>query len=468
MNKRVESNSMSDGNSSMKSKGMSRREFLKTSTLLGAGLTVGQLLASCSSTTEAIKATQSQSTESPTTGNKVQIKFWKYQDENEQKTLEALVDKYNQQSSTTEVLFEVVPWEQYLGEKVPAALAAHSGPDVFWLSAGEFMKYVTNELIIPIDDAFGADLQADFLPQSLKAVTVGGKIYGVPHEMGVQSLIYDQELFESMNLKPPESWDEMIEIASAIKTDTRWGIILPTAPDVFQNFIWYPWLWMAGGEVVNEEWAQARINEEAGVKALGLWADLVKKGLASPKGGAPFDADVAQGKAAMAMLGHWVVDNFKQNYPNFQIGIAKLPPMEKGGKSIAAYGGWFSVVNAATPHPKEAKEFAVWLFGKDPQNAVELMMPPGTYLSPRKSVMEEVQQNEYYKQEPHPTFIKEIWPKTRPEPAYPPDIVKAVTDSIQAAMFGGVEAQKAADDAAQTINTYLSGPDGERIRSLLK
>lgn len=398
---------------------------------------------------------------------KVTIKFWKYQDENEQKTLDQLVAKFNKQSKTTKVEFEVFPWDQYVGEKLTASLAGGAGPDVFWLSAGDFMKFVTNDLILPLNDAFPRKLRSDFLPNALKAVTIGGKIYGVPHEMGVQSLIYDKKLFDQMGLKPPQDWNELTETAAKLKTASRWGIILPTNPDVFENFIWYPWLWNAGGDVVNQDWTKARINEPAGVKALQLWGDLIKKGLASPKGGAPFDADVASGKAGMAMLGHWVVDNFKQNYPNFEIGVAPLPPLKKGGKAFAAYGGWFSVVSAMTKHPKEAKEFAVWLFGNDSQNAVDLLMPPGTYLSPRKSVMQKAGSSDYYKLEPHPTFIKNIWPNTRPEPAYPPEIVKAVTDALQEVMFGNVPAQAAADRAAQKINQFLDSQDGAKIRKLL-
>ncbi len=438
---------------------------LLTSVMVGCGNAGTQNDTKDAKKSQAADNTQ-KDTQAPT--EKITIKFWKYQDENEQKTLTSLVDKFNSQSATTKVVFETQPFDQYLGEKLTASLAAGTGPDVFWLSAGDFMKFVTNDLIMPLNDAFTEDLRADFSPNALKSVTVGSKIFGVPHEMGVQSIIYDKKLFKEKGLNPPATWDELIETAAKLKTNSRWGIILPTNPDVFENFIWYSYLWSAGGDVVNADWTKARINEPEGVKALQLWGDLVKKGLASPKGGAPFDADVAQGKAGMAMLGHWVVDNFKQNYPNFEIGVCPVPAATKDGKSVAAYGGWFSVVNASTKNPKEAKEFAVWLLGKDKQNALDLMMPPGTYLSPRKSVMDTAVNTDYYKQDPHPYFIKNIWPNTRPEPAYPPEIVTAVTDAIQGVMFGNITAQQAADKAAKTINDYLSSPIGDKIRKLLK
>lgn len=64
------------------------------------------------------------SASAPEAQDKVTIKFWKYQDENEQETLTKLVDKFNAESETTVVEFETFPWEQYVGEKLIANIAA--------------------------------------------------------------------------------------------------------------------------------------------------------------------------------------------------------------------------------------------------------------------------------------------------------------------------------------------------------
>jgi multiple sugar transport system substrate-binding protein len=82
--------------------------------------------------------------------------------------------------------------------------------------------------------------------------------------------------------------------------------------------------------------------------------------------------------------------------------------------------------------------------------------------------MEQIVNTDYYKEYPHPLYIEEIWPNTRPEPAYPAEIVTAVTEAIQEVLFGGSTGQEAADKAAEKINSYLSGPDGDKLRELLK
>lgn len=427
----------------------------------------GQSSSDAPAASENEAASAEQPSESAST-EEVTIKFWKYQDEAEQETLVKLVDRFNEENDHIQVELEVFPWEQYTGEKLIASIASGVGPDVYWLSAGDFLKFATNDLLAPINDTFTPELQQDFLPASLKAVSVGENIYGVPHEMGVQSIIYDKVFFEENSITPPTTWDELIAIATEYKTDTRWGMVIPTDPGVFQNYIWYSYLWSAGGDVLDEGWTKARINEPEGIAALELWGNLVKEGIASPKGGAAFDADVAQGKAVMASLGQWVADNFTTNYPDFEFGVAPIPVPEQGMQSSSAYGGWFSVVNAQSPHLAQAKEFAVWLFGQDKQNCLDLMNPPGTYLSPRVSVMDEMISSEYYSQEPHVTYIRDVWPNTRPEPAYPPEIVTAVSDALQQVMFGNVPAEQAANEAADKINTYLGSADGEKIREMIQ
>lgn len=75
---------------------------------------------------------------------------------------------------------------------------------MFWLSASDFLKFVLNDLLLPLNDTFTQELRDDYLPISMKVVSVGDNIYGVPHEMGVPSLIYDKKFFEENNITPPE------------------------------------------------------------------------------------------------------------------------------------------------------------------------------------------------------------------------------------------------------------------------
>ncbi len=397
-------------------------------------------------------------------GGVVTLKFWKYQDPVQQPVLESLISQYNSTHPKVKVVLQTFPFDQYLSEKVLTALSAGDGPDVFWVSAATVLNFAPQGLLEPLQDTFTADKRKDFLPQTLSAITFGKNIYGIPHEMGLQGLLYDKKLFAANSMQPPATWDELISDSQKLTKKPRSGILLPTKPDVFQNFIWWPFLWQGGGEVVSDDFSKARINEPAGVAALDLWRKLYTQHLAAPTSAGAFGDELGQGTVATAALGMWPVSNFAKNYPDLQVGAAPLP-IPAGGKTSAAFGGWYTAVSAATHHSKEAKDFAVWLFGDNKDNAVKLDTAMTT-LSPRISVTNELRTLPEFKQQPLASFF-DIWQSARPEPAYPPEINKAVTDALQAVMFGGKSAQAAADSAANAIDKYLQSPAADKIRALL-
>jgi multiple sugar transport system substrate-binding protein len=397
--------------------------------------------------------------------DKITLKFWKYQDPVQQPVLEALIKKYNAEHENVQVELQTFPFDQYLAEKVLTAMAAGTGPDVLWVSAATVLSFAPEGLLLSIQDTFTEDLRKDFLPQALEGITFGGNIYGIPHEMGLQGMLYNKGLFDEKSLKVPATWDDLFATAAALKTDSRSGLLVPTNPDVFQNFIWWPFLWSNHGEVVNADWSKATINEKPAVDAIRLWGDLMAKGAVSRKSSGAFGDELGQGTVGMAALGMWAVSNLSANYPALKIGAAPFP-VPPGGVASAAFGGWYTAVSAASQHPAEAKDFAVWLFGKDKQNAVD-MTTAMTTLSPRISVTEELKKLPVFQSEPLAGFL-DIWQTARPEPAYPPEINKAVTDALQAVMFGGTDAQVAADAAAAAINDYLKTPQAEKIRGLVK
>jgi multiple sugar transport system substrate-binding protein len=96
------------------------------------------------------------------------------------------------------------------------------------------------------------DIIADFLPETIEAVTVGGEIYALPLEMEPVAIFYNKAAFEEKGISQPQDWAELKEAAAKLKTADRYGIIVEVAPGYYQNFTWYPFLWTAGGDVVDE------------------------------------------------------------------------------------------------------------------------------------------------------------------------------------------------------------------------
>lgn len=387
------------------------------------------------------------------------LKFWTFEyAEGPRGLIDQYVAEWNA-SHDVQVEYQSFPWAQYTGEILTTGIATGEAPDVFFMSAGDWRRYASGGLALPLNDYFPDYLKKDLLPASLNAVTLDGNIYSVPFEMEPVVLWYNKEIFANAGLEPPKSWDELRETAKALTTPEQFGILIPTNPDYYQNFVWYPFLWSAGGDVVNPEFTEAAINSEAGAKAVQLWGDLVaadKSAASTSTGTDPNDDRFPTGRAAMYTAGYWVYGWIKDNYPDFldKLGVALIPPPAEGDANATVYGGWTVMVYNNTKCPKEAAEFAINLFGaEDLTRNVQWATVLNTKLSPRASVKEAA--GDFYTKFPHDFFINDVFPVSRPEPSFPPEIAKAVYEALQQAMFNGMSGVDATNAAAETINAYL-------------
>ncbi len=61
-----------------------------------------------------------------------------------------------------------------------------------------------------------------FAPTALEAATYDGKIMGLPLAMDMVPVWYNKEVFEKYGVKPPKTWDELMQ---AIETFKKNGVI---------------------------------------------------------------------------------------------------------------------------------------------------------------------------------------------------------------------------------------------------
>ncbi|AFK07262.1 ABC-type sugar transport system, periplasmic component [Mesotoga prima MesG1.Ag.4.2] len=384
-----------------------------------------------------------------------EITFWKFTDTYADPTIQRFVDLWNEENPDKKVVFETFPWGDYTGTKLTTAFATGEGPDVFFISPGDFLRYVNTGIALPLSKYLTEDIIADFLPETIEAVTVGGEIYALPLEMEPVAIFYNKAAFEEKGISQPQDWAELKEAAAKLKTADRYGIIVEVAPGYYQNFTWYPFLWTAGGDVVDENWEKSAFESEGAIAALDLWGSFVKEGLApsSLPAGANDIGMFGNGLADMIVCGFWGVKQLQTQFPEFDFGVFPIPPYEKGGESISVYGGWKMMLNAKGKNTDIAAEFARWLVAEQIDFPLDWCTVTNSKFSPRYSVLEAG--NEFYNTPPNDVFL-EILKTSKSEPTFTPEMVKAVSDAIQAVMFAGMDPKAAAKGASAAINAYLS------------
>jgi multiple sugar transport system substrate-binding protein len=393
-------------------------------------------------------------------GEVVNIKLVTYFEDKNDPNFTKAVAEWNAANPGIQVSYEPMPYDEYYGSGLTTMFASGAGPDLYSMSPASFMDYINNGLAAPLDDVLAPYL-SDFRPFTIEAATVDGKIYAIPYEAEPVALFYNKKILSEAGVEAPTTWDELTAAAQATKTAKRSGFIFEPAPGAYQNFTWYPFLWSAGGEVVDADWAKSLMRTEEATKSLDLWGNFIKDGLSPsqlPTG--TFDAATfGREETALQVLGSWAVGQMATDFPNVDYGVVPLPHPD-GKESVSVVGGSRQMVNAKSAHLAEAKQFAAWLWIQNDWFAKGWACGWRTELPPRISIADACAGQGLWA-DPHlQYFVDTVLPLGRAEPRYPNQIVQPVSDAIQATMFGGKTGAEAGAEAADKIDQFLATYQG--------
>jgi multiple sugar transport system substrate-binding protein len=448
------------------SAGMSRRSFLRgTAGLAGTSLFTGSaatLLSGCGSDSAG--------------GSGNELTFWNFYgpapDDNPQSQwFVSMVDEWNA-NNDVQVKLRYMPVSEYLaGTALQTAFQAGEGPDIFVVSPGDFLRYYNGGVLQDLTPKLSTDSRNDFVPGVLDTREVDGKVYGLPMEIEPLAMYYDIKAFESAGLSEgdiPTTWDQLLDVSDKLTNDKRFGMLFETIPGYYQNFTWYPFMWMAGGNAV--ESGKSVFDSPGTISALQLWQDTIKSGVAPRKpqgdGAGNASANLASGYCAMQQTGIWSVSDLALNHKDFEYGVFRLP-VPSGGTYTTDLGGWAFVANAEGANPEAAADFVTWALGATDEAGVERGRQWNTVVKTnvpaRNSVREAAEKAGAFEGSAMATFVNEIAPGGKPEPRFPPEVYKAISDALQACQLDGADAAQAAADASGNIDAFLGTYDGAPI-----
>ncbi|GHO88851.1 ABC transporter substrate-binding protein [Dictyobacter formicarum] len=380
---------------------------------------------------------------------------------------------WNKQNRT-QIKLQYIPTTDYVGgSKLQTAFASGSGPDIFLISPGDFLRYYNGGVLYDLTPYIASDAQSDLVAGVMGTRMVNGKIYGIPMEVEPMAFYYSIDAFEKAGLSEsdiPKTWDQLLEVGAKLKTNKRYGILFETAPGYYQNFTWYPFMWQGKADAVDLATKKSSFNSPGTIQALKLWQDAVKQGI-SPRttlgtGGGDLVGNLAAGYCAIQNVGIWGIADLKANAPHFKYGVFKLP-IPAGGTYTTVAGGWAFVVNAKGKNPQEAAKFCAWALASTKtdsiQRGVDWISKVKSDVAPRKSVMDLATQNGAFSSGPMKVFKDDVFPGARGEPRYPAQVYKAISDAIQSCMLNGADPRQAAETASKTIDSFLSGYNGAAI-----
>lgn len=253
--------------------------------------------------------------------------------------------------------------DQGMSDKYMMALQTGTAPDVVACALDWVTTFGSAGLLAPLDEYIAADGvdTGMYVQGALDASTIDGQLYGLPFRSETYTLFYNKDLLSAAGYDaPPETWEQVKEMAAAITTEDVAGYGLVGTNFGNFSFQYITMLRSSGGDILNADNTASALNTPEGLKAAQLYKDLLPFAPASV-----LENDnianrnlFASGKVAMYMSGIYDAPEIDKANPDLNYSTAMVPVSE-GSERQSILGGW----SVAIPETCENKE-AAWKFVK--------------------------------------------------------------------------------------------------------
>ena len=334
------------------------------------------VVAACGGSDNNDKAsTGSSSGQQASSSKPVTINWWHIANNEPLKSIwKNAADQYHAQHPNVTIKITVLENEAFKA-KLTTAMQAGKPPDVFqsW-GGGTMQEQAQAGLIKDITEPTKSWI-GTLNPAGVKLYQIDGKQYGIPYNLGVVGVWYNKKLFKQAGIDgPPSTWDEFLGDVQKLKS----AGITPLAvgeKDKWPGMFWWANLSLriAGKDAMAQAGENGSFDQAGFVDAGKQLKRLIDMKpfqpgfLAAPWDGAGGEAaTMANGRAAMDLMGQWAPFTFDANAKKkkgLRANLGWFPfPTVAGGKSQPSeyFGGGdgFAIGKNAPP---EAVDFVKWL-----------------------------------------------------------------------------------------------------------
>jgi raffinose/stachyose/melibiose transport system substrate-binding protein len=309
---------------------------------------VGLLAAACSNDDGGTGETGGASEETGATGGTgetsqaseepVTIEWWHIQNNDPGLSIwQDAADAYMAEHPNVTVEITVLENEAFKA-KITTNMQAGDPPDLFqsW-GGGGLLEQVNAGLVTDVTDEV-APWISEINAGAASMYQVDGRQYGIPFDLGLVGIWYNKDLFAEAGIDtPPATWDELLAAVDALKGAGITPIAVGEG-DKWPGMFWWAYLSvrMCGADVMQQAASDASAFENSCfVQAGEKLKELIDKEpfqdafLATPWEGATGEAAlVANGRAAMDLMGQWAPGTMQANAEN--------------GEGLGEALGWFS------------------------------------------------------------------------------------------------------------------------------
>jgi multiple sugar transport system substrate-binding protein len=387
--------------------------------------------------------------------------------------LNELIDRFEKEHPEIDVEAQYVPTGDALIQKLITSIQSNTAPDVSWIHADFLDKLIESDAIYPIEhftkgeNGLTDEEMKDFFPQLLGAFSHKKVLYALPMDATVLALVYNKNHFKAAGIDPdipPKTWSDLKNYAQKLTLDKdgdgiidQYGFYVPAYPgsgplSIWMVLQWSPYLWQAGGEIIDSTQTKVLFNSEAGIQALTLWKEIYDQ-LNFSNYSFTHDMGLASGSISMIMDGPWDLPTFRK-MKNIDWAVASLPEGPKGKATYIA--GESLAIFKQSKNPDAAWTFVKWITKPEIQ---EMFSISSGYLPVRKSVLEKESYKAFLTTDhAMKSFVDQIKiARQRPTiERYYVNINQFIATAIEQTLIGNRSPKQALDEAAEKSKNLLN------------
>jgi len=411
----------------------------------------------------------------------VTIDFWHAMGGHNLEVVNTLVEEFNNSQDQVEVKAQYTGSYNDTLTKTQSAVQTGTAPHIIQIYEIGTQMMLDSGIIMPIED-LGKEVAGDnsfdwdkFLVPVSNYYTIDGKLNSMPFNSSTPILYYDRDAFKEAGLdpnRPPQTFAELKEYARklTIKNDDgtveRYGFTLGIVGWFVEQMVANQDATLVNNDNGRSARAtEANLNEEAAVRFVKLWKEMVDEGIMLNPGRGWDGANQAfsSGRAAMLIESTSSVAGFTENAEaaGFELGTGFLPrpaAANRGGVIIGGASLW-----TIADHPEEELK-ATWKFLKwlsEEEQQVYWFENTG-YFPVTKAAVESEMNNKFFAENPNylTAFLQLLLSKKAVSTQGAligtfPEVRQIVEESVEKTLEGNLTPQKAMDEAAERVNKSL-------------
>lgn len=315
-------------------------------------------------------------TNNSASGEKVKLELYYYKQENDE-GLKNIVKKFESENPNISIDMLIIPNDA--DAQMSARAEQGDLPDILQMqSYSRVTEYASKGYL---KDLSKEDCMKNVLLSSLPAGSYNGKQYALPMDYAGIGIIYNKEIFKSVGIEAPETFEDLVDVCDALKE----AGYVPFAGLLKENWSVGHFITLVHTALLSEKGIEPAAFIDSMNKGKASYGDIDTDKLfkimdfyknnmnknASEMGGNEQQQSFAKGESAMMVQGLWSYIDAKKFNANLDAGFVPFPVFEDASKNkfYADVDSTFGISSQSSPEKQAAAvKFLNWLSAEEGKN----------------------------------------------------------------------------------------------------